>query len=69
MAGHAAALTGCWEAMRPELLQDSVVKPEEFVQEIEDTVVCHCDQVLVWLRVAGLRQLYRAQREDTYGEH
>ena len=47
-----------WQAMRPELLGDMVVKPEEFVEGIEDLVVCHCDQVPMWLRSGSHMQLY-----------
>ena len=47
-----------WEAMRPEFLENQVVKPQELVEGIEDIVVCHCDQVPVWLRIGALRQLY-----------
>ena len=47
-----------WEAMRPKFLENQVVKPQEFVEGIEDLVVCHCDQVPVWLRIGALRQLY-----------
>ena len=47
-----------WEAMRPELLNERLVQPEAFVAGIEDLVVCHCDQVPVWLRIGGMRQLF-----------
>ena len=49
-----------WEAMRPELLKERIVQPEAFVAGIEDLVVCHCDQVPVWLRIGGMRQLFTA---------
>ena len=47
-----------WEAMRPEFLKERLVDPEAFVAGIEDLVVCHCDQVPVWLRMGAARQLY-----------
>ena len=50
-----------WEAMRPEFLEDKVVNPESFVEGIEELVVCHCDQVPVWLRIGSQKQLYRAE--------
>jgi len=49
-----------WEAMRPEFLQEKVLKPEEFVEGLEDAVVCHADQVPCWLRIGSQKQLYRA---------
>ncbi len=49
-----------WEAMRPEFLKDRVINPEEFVEGVEDTVVCHADQVPCWLRIGSQMQLYRA---------
>ena len=49
-----------WEAMRLELLKERFVQFEAFVAGIEDLVVCHCDQVPVWLRIGGQRQLFRA---------
>ena len=47
-----------WEAMRPELLKKKVARPEEFVEGIEDLVVCHCDQIPMWLRLGATKQLY-----------
>ena len=39
-----------WEAMRAELLEGRMRKPKEFVEGVRDAVVCHCDQIPMWLR-------------------
>ena len=50
-----------WDAMRSEFLQDQVFDPDAFVRGVEDLVVCHCDQVPVWLRIGSQKQLYHAR--------
>lgn len=49
-----------WEAMRAEQLKDRVVDPKRFVEQVKDTVICHCDQVPIWLKVGSMRQLFAA---------
>ena len=49
-----------WEAMRAELLEGRVRKPKEFVEGVRDAVVCHCDQIPMWLRLGSARQLFAA---------
>ena len=48
-----------WESMRSELLEKRVAKAEEFVELIEDLVVCHCDQIPMWLRLGAAKGLYK----------
>ena len=48
-----------WESLRPEeYLKDQLVCTKAWLEGIEDTVVCHCDQVPMWLRIGSLNQLY-----------
>ena len=47
-----------WEGMRVQCISDLVAGPVKFVEDVEDADVCHCDQVLVWLRGGMRRQLY-----------
>ena len=48
-----------WESLRPEeYLQDQLACTQDWLEGIEDTVVCHCDQVPMWLRIGSLKQLY-----------
>ena len=50
-----------WESMRPEeFLKGQLVDIEAWLREIAETVICHCDQVPMWLRVGSLRHLYAA---------
>ena len=59
-----------WEAMRPEVLEEQqvVANPEAFVEGIEDLVVCHCDQVPMWLRLGSARQLFTADEVMRKGQ-
>ena len=58
-----------WEAMRPEFLQDKVVDPQAFVEGVKGTVVVHADQVPVWLRIGGMKQLYRSSEVKKANTH
>ena len=60
-----------WEAMRSAFLKDKVVSPEEFVRPVnlQETVVVHCDQVPVWLRIGGAKQLYKASEVKKRKRH
>ena len=49
-----------WEAMQEEEVDQKVVDPEDFVRNNEELVVCHCDQIPMWLRMGSSRQLYKA---------
>ena len=48
-----------WESLRPEVyLSDQLVDVEAWLRDIAETVIIHCDQVPMWLRIGGMRQLY-----------
>ena len=49
-----------WDAMHEEELEHKVVDPKEFVRNAENIVICHCDQIPMWLRLGATKQLYKA---------
>ena len=42
-----------WECMHAEQLTGKVVDPQRFVSNVRSTVVCHCDQIPMWLRIGA----------------
>ena len=56
-----------WEAMHEEEVDQQVVNPEDFVKNNEELVVCHCDQIPMWLRMGSSKQLFRSSEVKKEG--